>query len=437
MRNAILLSLIALFVLTNIAAQTPQELADAWDTTHITDKEPSDVRHSDLKLYLEKLRSQGVKMAEVGRSNAGREIYQMEFGSGPLKVFLWSQMHGDEPTATSALVDIFSYLATHGDKPWVKEFAEKLTIRAVPMLNPDGAELYTRRNLQGIDINRDALNLATPEARLLKQLQNQWHPNIGFNLHNQQELTAVGQTGKQASISFLVVYGDEAKTETDGMRRNKRVASAMIKAIEPFLQGHIARYGDEWTPTAFGDNFSAWGSPVILIETGALIGQKELYLAKINFIAIMTAFSSLATGSQATDSTAPYENLPHNGSGTLVNYMFRNAQLPPIGRPRSATVDVAAVAARRRASFTSSIRISRVGKIYGIRGLEEFDASGFYVVQKFGNLAPGKLAELAFYKADRSIDWKADDLLDKFEPDAIFSGGLWLKGEGLLPKIKY
>ena len=38
----------------------------------------------------------------------------------------------------------------------------------VPMLNPDGAERYARRNAQAIDINRDALQLATPEGRLLK-----------------------------------------------------------------------------------------------------------------------------------------------------------------------------------------------------------------------------------------------------------------------------
>jgi len=436
MRKAIISSLIAIFVSLNINAQTPQELSDAWDTTHITEKEPSDVRHSDLKVYVEKLRTQGVKIGEVGRSNAGREIYQMEFGSGPLKVFLWSQMHGDEPTATSALVDIFSYFATHKDTPWVKEIAAKLTIRAVPMLNPDGAELYQRRNLQGIDVNRDALDLATPEARLLKWLQNQWQPNIGFNLHNQQELTAVDHTGKQAAISFLVVYGDEEKTETDGMLRNKRIVSVMKQAIDAFIPGHIARYGDEWTPTAFGDNFSSWGTPVILIETGALVGHKELYLAKINFIALMTAFSSLATGSQATASTLGYDTLPRNASGTLVNFIFRNVQAAPNGKKPVGPVDIAAVAARRRASFTTSIRITRVGNVNGLRGLEEYDASGFYVVQRFGKLVPGKLAELFFYKKDRVVNWNAEDMIEKFEPDAIFSAGSWTKGEGQVPKIQ-
>ena len=82
-----------------------------------------------------------MKFDEAGRSYANREIYQIEFGQGPLKIFMWSQMHGDEPTATSALVDMFAFLQKNTGKDWVKKIEDTLTIRAVPMLNPDGAEL--------------------------------------------------------------------------------------------------------------------------------------------------------------------------------------------------------------------------------------------------------------------------------------------------------
>ena len=47
-----------------------------------------------------------------------------------------------------------------------------LTIRAIPMLNPDGAEVFRRRNAQNIDINRDTINLETPEANIL--LEGEW-----------------------------------------------------------------------------------------------------------------------------------------------------------------------------------------------------------------------------------------------------------------------
>ena len=109
-----------------------------------------------------------------------REIYQIEWGKGKTKVFMWSQMHGDEPTATPAVLDLLVYLQSNRDKIWVKELENNLTIRVVPMLNPDGAELYQRRNLQFIDINRDANDLQTPEGRLLKKLRDEWQPDIGF-----------------------------------------------------------------------------------------------------------------------------------------------------------------------------------------------------------------------------------------------------------------
>src|SRR5213078_4316129 len=119
-------------------------------------------------------------------------------------------------TATSALVDMFAYLKRNRDNELVRKIEETVTIHAVPMLNPDGAETYQRRNWQGIDINRDALDLKTPEARLLKKLRDDWNPAIGFNLHNQQSLTTVGRSPNQATISLLVVYGDAAKTTSIG-----------------------------------------------------------------------------------------------------------------------------------------------------------------------------------------------------------------------------
>src|SRR5215216_3298112 len=117
---------------------TPKALFDIWQQHHITSIDPSRVRHADLKNYLDRLRAEGIAVIEVGRSVAGREIFQMEFGKGPLKVFMWSQMHGDEPTATSALIDLFHYLQENRKTAWVAALEKQITLRAVPMLNPDG-----------------------------------------------------------------------------------------------------------------------------------------------------------------------------------------------------------------------------------------------------------------------------------------------------------
>jgi hypothetical protein len=51
---------------------------------------------------------------EIGKSIHGREIRAVTFGRGPTRVLLWSQMHGDESTATMALADIFRFLTEAG-----------------------------------------------------------------------------------------------------------------------------------------------------------------------------------------------------------------------------------------------------------------------------------------------------------------------------------
>ena len=125
--------------------------------------------HATLVNLLEKLKSNplfDVQIAE--KSTEGRAIYQVKVGNGPTKVLLWSQMHGNEATATMALMDIFNFLGK--DTPAYSDFKrtllEKCTFYFVPMLNPDGAEAWSRYTALGIDMNRDALALQTPEGRL-------------------------------------------------------------------------------------------------------------------------------------------------------------------------------------------------------------------------------------------------------------------------------
>lgn len=433
MRFVSTLALGALIFAMQTFSQTPAQLAEIWEKEHVTNKLPSNLRHQDLKLYLDGLLKLGLKVNEVGRSNANREIYQIEWGKGPLKIFLWSQMHGDEPTATSALIDMFTVLEKNRDQEWAKRIAEKVTIRAVPMLNPDGAEVFIRRNLQGIDINRDALDLKTPEGRVLKQLRDSWQPEIGFNLHNQQALTAAGQTDKQAAISFLVVYGDEAKTPSDGHERNKRIVAAMIQALNQFIPGHIARYDDEWTPTAFGDNFSKWGTPVILIETGGLHGKDEMYLVKMNFVAMMTALKVVADGTEKDFSPSNYEYLPSNSGRRLMNIVFRGGTVIDVATAAGAAADIGINLERRRAAFVAPAMVRAVGSI-SMRGLDEYDASNFHIVGRIQPIKPGNFAELLFYKRDRQIDWKVPDIEKEFPPDAILSLGKWIKGAGVVPK---
>ena len=413
----------------NINAQTAEEFAAAWEQQHVSNILPSNVRHKDLQKYLENLKKLGVKVEEVGRSYANREIYQIEWGKGATKIFMWSQMHGDEPTATSGLIDMFTFLQNNRDKlAWVKKLENSVTIRAVPMLNPDGAELYQRRNLQGIDINRDARNLQTPEGRLLKKLRDEWQPEIGFNLHNQNPLTTVGKTPKQAAISLLAVSGRPDGATYAGHERNKRICSLIIAALDKFIPEHIGRYDDEYNPRAFGDRISEWGTPVILIETGALHSKDEMFLVKLNFVANLTALQSIVDESEKRAGAKVYENLPFNDSGDLYNFIFRKANIINFAESETPFVgDIAVNAERRRAETPAPVFVQEIGDLAIYAGLQEYDAGDYYLIAKTGRLKIGSPGEFLFYKKSRTIDWKAKDFEKKHAPDAIFSGGKWTK----------
>ncbi len=431
-------SLIFIFLFfLNTDAQTAKDFAAAWDKQHVSKILPSNLRHADLKKQLDELRKLELKIEEVGRSYANREIYQIEWGTGATKIFMWSQMHGDEPTATTALLDMFAFLRNNRAKPWVEELEKTLTIRAVPMLNPDGAELFQRRNLQAIDINRDAAALETPEGRLLKKLRDEWSPDIGFNLHNQNSLTTVGKTPKQATISFLAVLGNAEGKTNDGHERNKRICAVMISALENFIKGHIGRYDDAYNPRAFGDMISAWGTPVILIETGALHNKNEMFLVKLNFVAYLSALKSLVDKSESKADAKIYDNLPFNDSGVLFNYIFRNANIINFAENvEPFTADVSINVERRRANEAAPIYIREIGDLSIFSGLDEYDVKDFYLIPKNGLLRVGMNGEFLFYKKTREIDWTTKDLEKAFPPDAIFSNGKWTKGEKLLPKAK-
>ena len=438
MKFAILIFVFLSIFSMNINAQTAEEFAAAWERQHVSNIPPSNVRHKDLRNYLEGLKKIGVKVDETGRSYANREIYQIEWGKGATRIFMWSQMHGDEPTATSGLIDMFTFLQNNRDKlAWVKKLENSVTIRAVPMLNPDGAELYQRRNLQGIDINRDARNLQTPEGRLLKKLRDEWKPEIGFNLHNQNPLTTVGSTPKQAAISLLAVSGNPKGETYAGHERNKRICSLIIAALNKYISGNIGRYDDEYNPRAFGDRISEWGTPVILIETGALHGRDEMFLVKMNFIANLTALQSLVDESEVKADAKVYENTPFNDSGNLYNFIFRKANIVNFAESDKPFVsDVAINAERRRSEPAAPTFVQEIGDLSVFWGLEEYDASDFYLVPKNGLLKIGSPGEFLFYKKERKIDWKAKDLEKQFAPDAIFSNGKWIKNGNLLKKLR-
>lgn len=381
------------------ATPAPQELAALWDREHVSPPLPPLVDHQEVVRRLTQLRRDApdlFKVEPVGASLEGRSINMVTAGEGTFRVLLWSQMHGDEPTATSALFDVFEYLRRHRTEPVAQRILENLTLYVIPMLNPDGAERFQRRNAQGIDINRDALRLQTPEGRLLKGVRDEYEPNIGFNLHNQNWRTSVGRSpAKAASISLLSVSFDEPRTENEGRRLTKKTCAVIRDALEPLAPGQIGRYDDEFEVRAFGDNVTLWGTPVVLIETGAYPAREpDPAIVRLNFVAILTALDALATGRVHDADPERYESLPENGE-RLFHTLVKGATIVTGTGVAPFLGDIGIVANRRvrmvdgRRQIAMLMNVDDLGDLRVFNGLEEIDAGGMLAVP----LTDPKLAE--------------------------------------------
>jgi len=318
---------------------------------------------------------------QAGSSAEGRDILLLTVGRGSTTVFLWSQMHGDESTATMALLDMLNFFSILGDHRASQVITQQLTVAMMPMLNPDGAERFQRRSSQLIDINRDALRLRSPEARLLKETRDRLSPQFGFNLHDQSPRYSVGSSKKVAAIGLLAPALDEEKTDPPVRQRAKHVAASLAQILAQFIPGHVARYDDTFEPRAFGDNIQKWGTSTVLIESGGWPGDPEkMYLRKLNAVALLTILVEIANGQYQTSDIASYEDLPFNAD-RFYDVIIRGASIRANGivPPIVADVGINFESGGRGAKVPSDsayARIVDVGDLHTFGSFEEIDGSG-------------------------------------------------------------
>ena len=86
-------------------------LYDSYDQFKEPSLEKRRIKHKELQPLINRLKSDPKYTVKVvGKSIEGRDLSLISIGSGPTSVFLWSQMRGDEPTATQAIFDIINFL---------------------------------------------------------------------------------------------------------------------------------------------------------------------------------------------------------------------------------------------------------------------------------------------------------------------------------------
>jgi len=224
------------------------------------------ITYNDIENLFSKYEAK-FNVTQIGLSEEKRPIMQLKIGNGAKKILFWSQMHGNESTGTKGLFDFFNCIEGVSDTIF-KKILKECTLVFIPMLNPDGSQVYTRVNANNIDLNRDAVERAAKESKILRAVLEAFTPHFCFNLHDQRSIFGVEGTKNPATISFLAPSEEVTRSLTKGRKETMNVIVAMNKMLQNVIPNFVGRYSDEFYPTATGDNFQKLGYNTILIESG-------------------------------------------------------------------------------------------------------------------------------------------------------------------------
>ncbi|MGW9686179.1 M14 family metallopeptidase [Flagellimonas sp. 2504JD1-5] len=272
--------------------------------------------------WLPKLEQSAINV--VGESVNKKLIKSISIGEGSTKILMWSQMHGNESTTTKAVLDLVNFF--HSGVETANAVLKNCSLLIVPILNPDGAENYTRVNANAVDLNRDAKERTQPESKILRKLFNEFKPDFCFNLHDQRTLFSAGKLSKPATISFLSPSSDESRKLTPTRETAMKLIVAMNRRLQALIPGQVGRYDDGFNDNCVGDSFQMSGVPTILFEAGHYPEDYERERTReYIFQALIEGIKTISKDTVEANKTEDYFDIPENQK-LFYDILIQNAQ---------------------------------------------------------------------------------------------------------------
>ncbi len=354
------------------------------------------IKYSSLEKFItEEIPENIVKKTKIGHSAEQKNIYALNLGTGKIKVLFFSQMHGNESCGTRALIDMLSFFTKPNSehKDFISRLLSSISLTIMPMVNPDGADKFTRHNSFGTDINRDATKLNTAEAKALMKHIDFVKPHYVFSLHDQPLHYAVSNTNLSVAFSFLAPAYDDALSVNESRLKAMNCVNNMCDFLQNIFPGQIAKYSDSYMPNAFGDNIAKKSYASILVETGNIIADPDKEkLRAVQFATLLFALNNIAENKLLENTEIQYNSISKMKSNVYYHFIIRNLKLSQDGVFQNADIAIS----KEEVGDSSVYLIKEIGDLDAKRGFLEVDAkqktasqnislneNGFWLVKQF------------------------------------------------------
>ncbi len=267
------------------------------------------ITNSDIEQVLKNLDPAVFKTSVAGKSVQQKNIYRIDFGTGKFKVLLWSQMHGNETTTTKAVINLLKKINAGEYLHWSQFFS----FTFLPILNPDGAEMFTRVNANEVDLNRDSANLSQPESKLLRIVFEEVQPNLALNMHDQRSIFSAGSGHNPATLSFLAPAFNESCDLNETRTFAMQLIALMANSLKDIACNTIGRFDDSFNINCIGDMFTHLNVPTILFEAGFAVNDYQRKMAQnLVEISLTKLFNAIISKEYEKFTVDDYMKIPEN-----------------------------------------------------------------------------------------------------------------------------
>ncbi|WP_142786005.1 M14 family zinc carboxypeptidase [Changchengzhania lutea] len=335
------------------------------------------ITYSHIKTLLDNF-SELINVSIVGQSILKNPTHTIQIGSGKKRILMWSQMHGNESTTTKAVFDLLNTLLSNDSS--AKKIIETCTICIIPILNPDGAQAYTRVNANKVDLNRDAQDQSQPESRVLMSVFEAFKPHFCYNLHGQRTIFSAGHANRPATVSFLAPAQDKACSLTTNRKIAMEIISVMNDTLQVIIPDQVGVYDDSFNLNCVGDTFQSFNVPTILFEAGHYNNDynREVTRAYI-YIALLASLNYISKNTISGSRFKSYFNIPENQK-LFYDVILRHVKMESIQ-----DIGILYQEKIKEGKIEFIPKVEKIGNLDGYYGHREIDANESEVLDKNGN----------------------------------------------------